>query len=114
MELSISNVTYTNESHHSKLPFVRDVYIFITNYLVKDSTFFAGTCYFCYTPASLEQPLNRCGGCQLVSYCSRDCQKSRSVTFTTNTYFYPKNTYNAIILFSDTWKNQQKLFCMQC
>ena len=36
--------------------------------------FFVGLCYNCYLPGSLY-PLQRCSGCQLVSYCSRECQK---------------------------------------
>lgn len=31
-------------------------------------------CYHCKVPQSPSQPLKRCGGCLLVSYCSKDCQ----------------------------------------
>ena len=36
--------------------------------------FFVGQCYFCNVPGSPARPLKRCGGCQLVAYCSKECQ----------------------------------------
>ena len=41
-----------------------------------NDTFFIGLCYYCKFPGTTTQPLKRCGGCQLVAYCSRDCQKN--------------------------------------
>ena len=40
-----------------------------------DDSFFIGLCWYCKSPGSASRPLRRCGGCQLVAYCSRDCQK---------------------------------------
>ena len=37
--------------------------------------FFVGLCYYCNVRESPALPLKRCGGCQLVAYCSRECQK---------------------------------------
>ena len=37
--------------------------------------FFAGVCWHCKATGSAVDPLQRCGGCQLVSYCSKRCQK---------------------------------------
>ena len=39
------------------------------------NVFFLGLCWYCKSSGSTSQPLQRCGGCQLVAYCSRDCQK---------------------------------------
>ncbi|CAL4063141.1 unnamed protein product [Meganyctiphanes norvegica] len=36
--------------------------------------YFVGMCQHCCSVASPGKKLSRCGGCQLVGYCSRDCQ----------------------------------------
>jgi len=38
--------------------------------------YYSGACNNCYTLTSNSQPLQRCAGCQLVAYCSRNCQKN--------------------------------------
>ena len=40
-----------------------------------NESFYVGLCWHCKSPGSTGQPLQRCGGCQLVPYCSRECQR---------------------------------------
>ena len=75
MSLPICNGSYSNESDSSDVEFLCGVLVFIGEYLELRRPFFAGLCNFCNESCSMEQPLQRCGGCQLVGYCSRDCQK---------------------------------------
>ena len=37
-------------------------------------TYIIGICHYCKIPRPFVTTLQRCGGCQLVAYCSRDCQ----------------------------------------
>ena len=73
MSLPICNGSYSNESDSCDVEFLSGVLLFIWEYLEQRHPFFAGLCNFCKESGSLEQPLQRCGGCQLVGYCSRDC-----------------------------------------
>ena len=76
MKLPICNGTYSNEFDTSDIDFIRGVYLFIGEYLEKNRPYFSGLCNFCNEArSSLGQLLQQCGGCQLVGYCSRDCQK---------------------------------------
>ena len=68
-ELPICNGIYTNETDSSG--FLDGVRQFFTKYIQEYRAFFVGLCYHCYADGNLQ----RCGGCQLVAYCSRDCQK---------------------------------------
>jgi len=43
-------------------------------------TLFVVVCWNCKVNGSKLQPLQRCGGCQLVSYCSKHCQKEDRYT----------------------------------
>ena len=38
--------------------------------------FHAGVCFTCYCFPTEEKHLMKCSQCQLVSYCSKPCQKS--------------------------------------
>ena len=40
-----------------------------------ESSFYVSLCWYCMLPGSMKQPLQRCGGCELLAYCNRDCQK---------------------------------------
>ena len=81
---SVYNVVILSHKHILILTLIR-------YYLIKDhntignmehidqlcnDSFFIGLCYYCKFPGTTTQPLKRCGGCQLVAYCSRDCQKN--------------------------------------
>ncbi|CAL4089503.1 unnamed protein product [Meganyctiphanes norvegica] len=46
------------------------------NYQRYDRPFFSGACSACGTMTSMEVSLQRCAGCQLVSYCNKNCQKA--------------------------------------
>ena len=81
MELPICKGTYSNESDECEyLDSVLQVANeFIEQYRPSFPKFFAGLCYSCNSaPWSWKrvQPLRRCGGCQLVAYCSRACQRN--------------------------------------
>ncbi|CAL4077081.1 unnamed protein product [Meganyctiphanes norvegica] len=74
MELPICKGAYTNEGHLLKASFMMDVLTRIRECNGREyRTFFVGRCYFCH--GCPPHRLLRCGGCQLVAYCSRDCQK---------------------------------------
>ena len=40
-----------------------------------NDSFYVSLCWHCKSAGSTTQPLQRCGGCQLVPYCSRECQR---------------------------------------
>ena len=77
MELPICHGTYTSESYLEEISFLRTFAILLIDYEYDNKyyPFFAGLCYSCYEPRTPEQSLQRCGGCQLVAYCSRSCQE---------------------------------------
>ena len=76
MELPICNGPYSNESDISDVEFLCGVGLCVAEYLEQCRPFFSGLCNFCNKFGSLGAPLQRCGGCQLVGYCSRDCQRA--------------------------------------
>ena len=76
MELPICNGSYTSESSVEDIPFLKDFICAQDNYEGDYYPYFAGLCFSCYEPGTSNEPLQRCGGCQLVSYCSRNCQKN--------------------------------------
>ena len=73
MDMPVFNGTYSNTSEVADIKFLKDVEQFarehrkITNGIL---------CNWCKKPGAPTQPLQLCGGCHLVSYCNRDCQKS--------------------------------------
>lgn len=71
MELPLYNTKYSNESRATEDSFINGVIRF---YREGYCDFFVGLCNHCNNRGN-PKPLQRCGGCQLVSYCSRDCQK---------------------------------------
>ena len=46
---------------------------------IQDTTLYIGLCWCCKKIGSTDEPLQRCGGCQLVPYCSKDCQRDDRV-----------------------------------
>ena len=75
IKLPICQETFTNEFKHDfKEGFLKGVIEAINKETEEVEPFFSGLCYNSLAPFSVFQPL-RCGGCQLVSYCSRACQK---------------------------------------
>ena len=68
------NVTYTNESDVSDVSFLKDIVTNVTTYVNSSHIYFVDLCYCCNV--SIFQSLLRCGGCQLVAYCSKDCQRA--------------------------------------
>ena len=81
MELPICYETYSNESAPDWFGFLGDVFLSIDDYYIDYRAFFVGLCYNCKESRSPTQSLQRCGGCQLVGYCSRDCQKQDRSTY---------------------------------
>ena len=72
--LPICNVTYTNKSAACEVSFLKDIVDTVTEYVESSHIYFVDLCYCCNV--SILQPLLRCSGCQLVAYCSKDCQKT--------------------------------------
>ena len=73
MELPVCNGTYSNICDISDVQFLKDVEQFTKKYRKSSKNV---ECNYCYEPGTHLQPLQRCGGCQLVSYCSRYCQNN--------------------------------------
>ena len=71
--LPICKVTYTNECDASDVSFLKDIVRTVGEYVDWSHIYFVDLCYCCNV--SIAQPLLRCNGCQLVAYCSIDCQK---------------------------------------
>ena len=79
MEIPICNGTYSNECKGHCVPFLKDLNVAVTDYFYNHHRpFFVSLCFYCRTPrnATSMKTLYRCGGCHLVSYCSKDCQKN--------------------------------------
>ena len=73
IELPICTFSYS--SHELKgTGFIKQVNDVIDRYYRENRPFFAALCNNCYINHALC-PLKQCGGCQLVGYCNRSCQK---------------------------------------
>ena len=57
------------------ISFLKDVLRITMKHRRESRPFFVGLCYYCKELGGPEGILLRCSGCQLVAYCSRDCQK---------------------------------------
>ena len=75
MELPICNGTYSNNCDVSEVQFLDSLIQVLKKSNNKGRPFYPGLCNNCYGHCAPEITLQRCGGCQLVSYCSRSCQK---------------------------------------
>ena len=79
MEIPICTDTYSNECNGHCVGFLKDFNVVITDYIRNHHRpFFVSLCFYCRSPGhgTSIQTLYRCGGCQLVSYCSKYCQKN--------------------------------------
>ena len=73
IELPVCNFSYSSHEHRGR-SYLQNVNDAINRYYQENRPFFAALCNNCYVNHSLR-PLQRCGGCKLVGYCSRGCQK---------------------------------------
>ena len=69
MDFPICNASYSNAFDVSDVKFLVDVEQFTTAYINVSNDIL---CNWCKTTGSLPQPLQRCGGCQLVADCQRE------------------------------------------
>ena len=81
IKLPICQDTYSTDQTNdvSQVSFLNGVMHDLNRQMIEYRPFFVGLCYNCYSPrykSGLQCDLQRCSGCQLVSYCSRDCQKA--------------------------------------
>ena len=79
MEIPVCKDSYSNVCNGHCVEFLKDYNVAITEYIRNNHRpFFVSLCFYCHSPGqgSPESTLYRCGGCQLVSYCSRYCQKN--------------------------------------
>ena len=67
--------------------------------------FFVGLCWNCKLVGSRTQPLHRCGGCQLVAYCSKDCQKDDRSTHKYVCKEFPVVNGNNALYTTGAWEN---------
>lgn len=73
MALPFGNVTYSNkETSNNWESVLRDAF----DQVKQKNVFFFSLCNNCRITGTKTAPLNRCAGCQIVSYCSRGCQKA--------------------------------------
>ncbi|CAL4084258.1 unnamed protein product, partial [Meganyctiphanes norvegica] len=56
--------------------FIQEIEKLSQHAVLIEKKFFVGVCYTCGVLASEKVCLHRCAGCQLVSYCSKKCQKT--------------------------------------
>ena len=76
MEFPVCNSVYSNEHDAEEVIFLTNVKQFLEARQLEYRVFHAGLCYHCDGMRYQDKPFQSCGGCQLVGYCSRDCQKS--------------------------------------
>jgi len=67
--------TYSNDNDVQDVCLFSCILKYIANYKQKHRTYFVGLCYCCNESESPSERLIICSGCQLVSYCSGDCQE---------------------------------------
>ena len=72
--LPVCTFSYASHEHKGRRRFIKEVNDVIDKCYRDNRPFFAGLCNNCYVKDSLHT-LQRCGGCQLVGYCSKACQK---------------------------------------
>ena len=75
MEVPTCEYTYTNECDVPDVGFLKEVQRCYIEYRQQYRPFYFGRCYNCNSTGCPDHPVQRCGGCQLVSYCTRECQK---------------------------------------
>ncbi|CAL4094918.1 unnamed protein product [Meganyctiphanes norvegica] len=75
MDLPICIGNYSSNCDVTDVEFLNCVKRFVNEHIQHYREFFFFLCHYCQLPAIPQQHLSRCGGCQLVSYCSRHCQK---------------------------------------
>ncbi|CAL4113886.1 unnamed protein product [Meganyctiphanes norvegica] len=76
--------------------------------------FFAGSCACCYAYTGKNQPLSHCSGCQLLAYCSKECQKMDWLCHKPICKLFPvKNGVNVLSEAHKLNKDARKLYIKQ-
>ena len=81
LKLPICQGTYSTDSTNSfkEVEFINGVMQAVEAQTQEYRPFFVGICYNSWLPRykpGFECDMQRCSGCQLVSYCNRECQKA--------------------------------------
>ena len=76
LKLPICQGTYSTNliDDFTEVSFLNGVMLAMSKQVQEYHPFYSGLCYNCSVPRT-NRPLQRCGGCQLVAYCCRECQK---------------------------------------
>ena len=104
--LPICKVTsYTNEVDACDVSFLKDIVATVGEYVDSSHIYFVDLCYCCRV--SIAAPLLRCNGCELVAYCSRDCQNTNWNTHKDLCKEFPLvKGKNVLYTKAGTWKKQ--------
>ncbi|CAL4157701.1 unnamed protein product [Meganyctiphanes norvegica] len=100
--------TYNNSMKVEEVPLLKACSV-ICKY--EGKPYYSGACNNCCTLTTKSQPIQRCAGCHLVSYCSRNCQKNdwkKHKIFCKT--FKVKNGKNALMLDEET-RDDPKKWC---
>lgn len=108
MEIPVCNGTYSNKCNGNCVPFLKDFNVAYTNYFRNEHRpFFVSLCFYCRSPGqgTPTATLYRCGGCQLVSYCSRYCQKNDRSSHKYMCKEFPVINGKNALFTTGSWKN---------
>lgn len=109
MEKPVCAASYSNKCDVTQVPFLGSVMMTVNQHLKVNGTMTAVQCKYsnCLKPGSHAQPLQRCGGCQLVSYCSKACQKNDRSTHKYVCKEFPIVNGKNALYNKGSWKNHQ-------
>ena len=105
LKLPICPGTYSTDSTENfrDVKFLNDVMQAVDEQFLEERPYFAGLCYKCFIPAN-RCPLHRCGGCQLVAYCCRGCQKDDWKDHKKVCKEFPVNNGKNVLYTKGSWK----------
>ena len=106
MEIPVCNGTYTNKCNGHCFDFFKDYNAALVHYIRNEHRpFFVSLCFYCRSPGQGTGTLYRCGGCQLVSYCSRYCQKNDRSSHKYMCKEFPVVNGKNALFTTGSWKN---------
>ena len=106
LELPICHESYSTDStqNFTEISFLNGVMQAVSKKCQENHPYFAGLCYNCFGHRT-KNPLQRCGGCQLVAYCSKDCQKEDWAEHKKVCKEFPVIKGKNVLFTKGSWKN---------